>query len=445
MTESLEVGDLAGRVAVDQELRLSPLLPFRIGRGVGDPRLSCGGQVTTEHPGDTGLARDGERRLALLGALEERREVAGERRADGEHVFPTVLAVRGRNRDGRRVRAEREAGGGEAPDLVGPKAGLNGDAVEHRSLEPGHVGAGLALGRGAEEPEHLFGRERPPVVAPVGLHVEGVDVGDGRGRGSPVLHHPPAERLEGAEVVVEGLWAELLLALAESVQEGLNLGARDLRPEREAAPVENPRDAGAGALDVLGCVALRFEGLAEVGHVLRERLGHRRPLGVDQADLQETTANRLRQVREPFLERRVRLPGGGDVVRHKPVQVLAQLLAGGLAGESGQTPRGIPLVPELDVPLRGGGQRARPVSVLRFEESHEGSLRVCLPAAAVGLPLVAGWTAIADPFFDRPAVPSHRSIESNWAGQFARRVQSPHRGAAYAEKGGEFESGERSS
>jgi hypothetical protein len=310
----LEVGDLAGRVSVDEELRLAPLLPFRVGRGVGDPRLSCGGQVTTEHSGDTGLARDGKRRLALLGALEARREVAGERRADGEHVFPTVLAVRCRDRDGRRVRAEREAGGGEAPDLVGPEAGLNGDAVEHRPLESGHVGAGLAVGRGAEEPEQFLGRERPPVVASVGLHIEGVDVGDGRGRGSTVLDHPPAKRLEGSEVVVEGLRAELLLALAEPVQEGLHLRARDLRPELEAATVEDPRDPGAGGFDVLGCVALRFEGLAEVGDMLGERLGHRRPLRVDQADFQEATANRLRQVREPSLEGRVRLPGGRDVV-----------------------------------------------------------------------------------------------------------------------------------
>jgi hypothetical protein len=263
----------------------------------------------------------------------------------------------------------------------------------------------------------------------------------GRRRGSPILHHPPAERLEGPEVVVEGLRAELFLVLAESVQEGLDLGARDLRPKREAALLEDPRNPGACGLDVLGRVSLRFEGLAEVGDVLRERLGHRRALGVDQTDFQETTTNRFRQVREPSLEGWVRLPGGRDVVRHEPVQVLAQLLAGGLAGEGRKPSRDITLVPELDVPLRRGLGASGPVSILGLEQSHEGSFR----EIEGGL---LGW--VIDFHLSRGGHPSltHSSIVQRsqrtarlkrmGRREFSCGVHAAHRGTAHAEKLGEF-------
>lgn len=148
------------------------------------------------------------------------------------------------------VVAQGERPGSQASDLPSTKPGLNGKLVEHRSVAAGEPPSDdavavateelLSLPSGFDELLKLGLGERASLVATIDASVEDVQVGEGRGQSAPVLYHPAAERLQGAQVVVECLGTDprhdcvaLLGGLPKVIKERLDLARRDVVPVDE--------------------------------------------------------------------------------------------------------------------------------------------------------------------------------------------------------------------
>ncbi|MGA2498038.1 MAG: hypothetical protein ABSH20_09870 [Tepidisphaeraceae bacterium] len=104
--------------------------------------------------------------------LEQRRRVCLQRQG----VLSPALGVPGFDRDGGRVAFKRKARARQAPKLARPQPGFDGNPIQQRPGLAGHTEPIRgALGR-VDQPLHFIGSKLPPIMPPIRLDVQSVQV-----------------------------------------------------------------------------------------------------------------------------------------------------------------------------------------------------------------------------------------------------------------------------
>ncbi|MFO8013528.1 MAG: hypothetical protein R6X20_09515 [Phycisphaerae bacterium] len=334
-------------------------------------------QVRLERPEHSVTVRHAEgrrlRQLAFQVCLQRGRGVRPQR----QHVLAPVLGVPRRHGDGGGRGVQVEGRPRQAPQFTRPQPRFKGQTVEHRLYGAGHTVPLRFNGRLSQKPPDFVKRQGPPVVPPVGLDVQPLEVGDGRLAGPAVPHRPPAELFDGPEIEVKSLGAEARLGLAivvyfvgpQVAQEGHDVAARDVGPGLEAAAFNHPPRPARHKACVPGRVALVEERLLKVADVLHEGLGRCQPLPVQKADLRQPFPQPGREGVQPLRHDGVQgLTVGG--VGRQFLDLAAQGVALATVGERRHPPHLAPVVAKLHVPLGGLALLAACVPVRRLEQTH---------------------------------------------------------------------------
>ena len=318
VTQCVQVRVAAGRVTVQQEIRL--FAPLALLRGVGqlEPRLASCVEIGTEHLGPVLAGRDAERRgggqLAGQVGLERR----GGLGPQGQLVFAAVLAVGCGDGHRRLVGLQLKAGPRQAADLRGTKAGLRDQPVEHRPVLAGDPAPRRPGSGRVDDVAQLLCRQAAAVVAAVGLHVQALQVLQRAGGRPAVADHPAAKLLAGLQVEVGGLGGDplaLVAALAKFGKVQLQLAGRQVRPERESARAQGAARPRADQLGMAVGVALGLQRGLPVIEVLGERLAGGDTAGAEDAPLGQLAADRRRHGLDvPGQVRRDHLAGAAQLV-----------------------------------------------------------------------------------------------------------------------------------
>ena len=137
-----------------------------------------------------------------------------------KRVLATVLRVSRFDGHSRFIAIKIEARAAQAAKLPRAQPGFHGQTVEQGALGRWHSEAVngrdvthlpvrardvIALLGRFKDAAHVVDGQRLPVVSPVCLNVETLQVMQGRFRSAAVANHPPAELLDGLQVEVERL------------------------------------------------------------------------------------------------------------------------------------------------------------------------------------------------------------------------------------------------
>ncbi len=142
------------------------------------------------------------------------------------------------------IRDEVKGRSGEAAQLAGPQAGLNGQPVEHGPFLTCHTVAFGAILGGLQQSPKFIGRKCTPVMATIQSNVELVQVADWAYRRPVVPHHPPPELLHCLRVEIEGLGADttadaavrLFVVEAKIVEKGHHFARGNVGPGFKLTP-----------------------------------------------------------------------------------------------------------------------------------------------------------------------------------------------------------------
>ncbi len=280
------------------------------------------------------------------------------------HVFAPVLGVPRLHRHGRRYGVQGEAIARERPQFVPPQPRVQGQTVEHRAIRARHPLDRLPVVRRRDQLPTLLRRQRAPPLAPVRCRVQLLQVRHGRFMRPPFGHHPPAELLEGGQVVVARLDAQARfgfgLGAAFAGKEHLDTRRGDFAPSGESAPVQNRPRPRRRRVNVHGRVALRPQRRLEIGQVRRQRLRRRHAPRVQKTDLLDLPALRLRQPFKPGRQLAVRRLAA-RVAIYQALQPLPELLRYPLVREGRYPPLAGPGRPRRALDTRGRRHTTAPI------------------------------------------------------------------------------------